>query len=156
MPWWAFTCMACHTTVPGDGTELGAAFAALMHECATEEAMDDECRHGLDPVTCTLCNGREAKERKEMRDVLDATYHRKTCDGCGATFGWAEYPSGAIVPLDLEPVHDGNVIVDGEGRAHVGKKREIEEYTGPRYKTHFATCSHSATFRRTGPTRSGR
>lgn len=35
--------------------------------------MDDECIHGLGPVTaCTICNGREAKDRA----FADAISHR--------------------------------------------------------------------------------
>jgi hypothetical protein len=102
--------------------------------------MTDECMHGLDPATCTICNGKVAAERREARDRLDATYTRGDCRQCDAEIAWAEMPSGKMNPLDPEPAANGNVIIEGNGLAHVGKMREIEAHTGPRYTSHFATC----------------
>jgi len=112
--------------------------------------MTEECKHGLDPATCTWCNGKAEIERQATRDTLDATYTRGQCRACPAEIAWAEMPSGKMNPLDPEPTHDGNVIADGDGLAHVGKMREIEDHTGPRYKSHFATCPARDQFRRSG------
>lgn len=49
------------------------------------------------------------------------------------------------MPLDQEPCADGNIAVEGDV-ARVLKKGE--EYDGPRYKSHFATCPAAAAFRR--------
>jgi hypothetical protein len=32
--------------------------------------MTDECIHLLDPATCTICNGRDARERKAAKTVV--------------------------------------------------------------------------------------
>ncbi len=34
---------------------------------------DDECIHLLDPRTCTICNGRDAREHAEARRVVTTT-----------------------------------------------------------------------------------
>lgn len=99
-----------------------------------------ECRHGLADGTCSICSGRDAEERRAARDVLGPEYGRGDCRACGAEMAWAVMPSGKSNPLDPAPAADGNVIIDGDGLAHVGKMREIEAHTGPRYKSHFATC----------------
>jgi hypothetical protein len=48
----------------------------------------DECIHLLDPATCTLCNGREKREREEAaRIVVESHPFRARFDGrCRACF----------------------------------------------------------------------
>jgi hypothetical protein len=75
-----------------------------------------------------------------MAEKLDESYEREPCKGCGREMAWARMPSGARNPLDPESIWDGSVILDGPGEAHVGRKREIEEHTGPRFVSHWATC----------------
>lgn len=51
--------------------------------------MDDECIHGLGPIAaCTICNGREVRERA-ARDAVVRTWAAKfpgTCRKCGDEF----------------------------------------------------------------------
>lgn len=71
-----------------------------------------------------------------------------TCRGCGAKFRWARTEGrGKPIPLDPDPVPDGNIVVTDGGIAHF--LRATEMATGPRYVSHFSTCPKSAHFRRT-------
>lgn len=74
------------------------------------------------------------------------------CRGCGNEIRWALTDKGKGIPLDPEPVDDGNLVLDGEhgdGRPVVRYVRKGED-TGilPRYKTHFATCENADEFRK--------
>lgn len=67
------------------------------------------------------------------------------CQSCGAEIRWAETPGGKWIPLDAEPVSDGNVVVretDGVPEAVVVAK------TAGRYVSHFATCPNAKGHRR--------
>ena len=62
-----------------------------------------------------------------------------TCRSCGAAIVWAKTTTGKSMPLDAEPVPDGNIVLH-EGVAYVTG-------TGDR-KSHFATCPNAARHRR--------
>lgn len=69
-----------------------------------------------------------------------------TCKSCGAKMMWAVTENGKRIPLDLDPVSNGNMIlVHGPDRsvvtAHYLKKDE--ETTEDRYTSHFASCPQS-------------
>src|SRR5262249_32753519 len=69
------------------------------------------------------------------------------CKGCGAEILWCRTASGKVMPLDPDPVEGGNVALDpGQGLARV--LRQGEAWHGLRYRSHFASCSASASFRR--------
>lgn len=76
------------------------------------------------------------------------------CRSCKAPIRWAKTESGKSMPLDIEPVADGNVVVDDIGVAHVLKDRAaINEslLLGPdtlSFKSHFVTCAFADTHRR--------
>lgn len=74
------------------------------------------------------------------------------CASCGAPVRWAMTTKGRRMPLDLDPRDDGNITVapqpGGFDRATVwGNSREGMP-PGPRYVSHFATCSAAARHRR--------
>lgn len=74
------------------------------------------------------------------------------CRGCGAEMRWALTDKGKGIPLDPEPVADGNLVLDSEaadGRPVVRYVRKGED-TGilPRYVAHFATCPEAKEFRK--------
>jgi hypothetical protein len=81
------------------------------------------------------------------------------CSKCGAPVkfyatetGWQAAPP-RMMPLNPEPVPDGNVIIlPGVGArpplAHVLKKGEAAPVGALRYVTHFAECPYAADFRR--------
>jgi hypothetical protein len=72
-----------------------------------------------------------------------------------ATYGGWRYSPPKMMPLDPDPVENGNVVIeppDGAipARARVLKKGEAENLPEGtlRYRSHFATCSEADKFRR--------
>jgi len=72
------------------------------------------------------------------------------CRACQAVIRWAKSDkTGKPIPMDPEPVADGNIVVNRLGVAHVLHKGE--EATVPTYVSHFATCPKRDQFRRRNP-----
>lgn len=66
---------------------------------------------------------------------------------------WATTPAGKLIPLDPEPVEDGNLAVhrDPDGvhlYARVLKAGEDPESHERRGRTHFSSCPHADQHRR--------
>lgn len=62
------------------------------------------------------------------------------CKSCDAPIRWVKMPaSGKLMPLDDQPVEDGNIIVMA-GDGYILTAEQAEMYRGPRFKSHFATC----------------
>jgi hypothetical protein len=72
------------------------------------------------------------------------------CRSCGAPIRWTRTEKGRRMPIDPEPVPEGNIVL-----------RELDEATPlalsvppaafpdePRYLSHFATCPDAAKHRR--------
>jgi len=79
-----------------------------------------------------------------------------TCRSCGAPIFWVETEKGKAMPVDAEPVSDGNVEMTGEMvgnrplvRVHANGQSQLLD-TGDRYLSHFTTCPDSAEWRRDG------
>lgn len=68
------------------------------------------------------------------------------CSSCGKPMVWVKTVNGKAMPIDAEPVADGNLVLAGDGTVRVLKKGEKGPVgagvPGPYYKSHFATCSH--------------
>lgn len=79
------------------------------------------------------------------RDEPRGAYASGTCRSCRAPVRWLKTEKGASMPVDPEPVEDGNVVIDGE-RAIVLRKGEAGP-PGLRYVAHFATCPSAAAHR---------
>lgn len=88
---------------------------------------------------------------------------RVPCRRCKEPMIFAEGAKGGKVPIDPDPVDDGNLVLldaPDDGRllaVHVSKLEEyasllgptLEELTAaPRYKSHFATCPFARSFQR--------
>lgn len=76
----------------------------------------------------------------------------ESCRTCGAPIMWVpSFTSGKVMPLDLYPVPDGNVVLietkDGP-RAKVLGARSVRPAAASFYTTHFSTCPDAA-FHRT-------
>ena len=82
-----------------------------------------------------------------------------TCAKCGADIRFVATERGylasppKLMPIDRQPVEDGNVIIippDGAipALAHVLKKGEQAPEGQARFKSHFATCPFARDFRR--------
>lgn len=76
------------------------------------------------------------------------------CRSCGAAVAWViTAPKGKRMPIDPEPVADGNIILQlGAVNSQVpplattlakGASTEL-----PRYKSHFATCPNAKQHRK--------
>lgn len=77
-----------------------------------------------------------------------------SCRSCSALIRWvATIPAGKAMPLDPDPCPAGNFVFTDEG-AEDGPVRALtaEQLAGPadryRYKSHFATCPQSRTWRK--------
>lgn len=81
------------------------------------------------------------------------------CRGCGAELVWGRTSNGKAIPLDPEPTIDGNVLLTADTRfgrlARILPKdelavaRELFDRDRNLYRTHFASCPQSASFRKT-------
>ena len=80
---------------------------------------------------------------------------RDVCRTCGAPVIWLHTLSGREMPLDAEPVADGNLVIvnTGQSRYVVPAPKQAPEpdlFRAPelRYRSHFATCPHAKQHRR--------
>jgi hypothetical protein len=66
------------------------------------------------------------------------------CRWCNKTIRWVTTRKLKLMPIDPDPVPDGNVLLDGEEFAYVlGRSTQIElegMSLGARYRPHFASC----------------
>jgi hypothetical protein len=67
------------------------------------------------------------------------------CRSCGAEIRWSITETGKRIPLDPDPSPTGNIRLDFT-TAHV--LRADDDYQGPRYVSHFATCPNASAHRR--------
>lgn len=76
------------------------------------------------------------------------------CRTCKAEIRWAVTEQGRPIPLDLEPVPDGNIrlaaahALGGMARAIVVPEQRRGELAGELYRPHFASCPHADQHRR--------
>lgn len=76
------------------------------------------------------------------------------CRSCRAKIIWAVTTKGRPIPIDLEPVADGNITLERRGpswRPLPPLATNTKPDTPPdslRYKSHFATCPAAAKFRK--------
>jgi hypothetical protein len=74
------------------------------------------------------------------------------CRSCRAPIRWATTANGRAMPVDLEPVPDGNLWLGrgpyGAVIASVVPEERREELAGELYLPHFATCPHAHKHRR--------
>jgi hypothetical protein len=70
------------------------------------------------------------------------------CRECGQPIRWARTERGRTIPLDRDPVPNGNLVllpVSGEA-VHLRAGAAVEPGT-LRYVSHFATCPQAGLFR---------
>lgn len=67
-----------------------------------------------------------------------ATCARPKCSG---TITWVRTVNDRPMPLDVEPVPDGNVVLERGGFARVLRKGETVEDGRLRYVAHWVTCA---------------
>ena len=77
------------------------------------------------------------------------------CKSCGARITWLETAGGKRIPIDEDPVENGNIVTDVvEGRLVASVFRTPELAAGfapdePRYVSHFVTCPQAGAWRKT-------
>jgi hypothetical protein len=76
-----------------------------------------------------------------------------TCRSCGAEVVWAVTPGGKRMPVDPEPVVDGNVHLDRRQNPPlaqvIGSAPTLyDEEPADVYVSHFATCPNADRHRR--------
>ncbi len=78
------------------------------------------------------------------------------CRSCRSQVFWAVTSKGASMPVDVSPVADGDMIIDGEARASSGVMRprvlvlsggDVPLDDPPRFVSHFVTCPHATGWR---------
>lgn len=74
-------------------------------------------------------------------------------EACGAAITWAVTDAGKRIPIDPEPVPNGNLILTelapGQDlRVRYLRKGEDIPALAPRYQAHFVTCPEANRFRR--------
>lgn len=80
-------------------------------------------------------------------------YPLAPCKSCSVFVRWVGTAAGRAMPLDPDPCPDGNFVFTHEEREE-GPVRALSvvELAGPatryRYKSHFATCPQSRTWRK--------
>lgn len=73
------------------------------------------------------------------------------CRSCGAPVLWVRTAAtGSLMPLDAEPVSQGNVYMNGDGKAVIlaGGLFDEERLVRPHYQSHFVACPFAARHRR--------
>ena len=74
------------------------------------------------------------------------------CKSCGAKVVWAvSAKTGGRMPLDAEPVENGNVVVDFNHPVPeftTLRPMEVAVHDGPLYLSHFATCPDQKQWRK--------
>lgn len=74
------------------------------------------------------------------------------CASCDREIRWVVTERGKRMPLDAEPVPDGNVelrVLDGQETAivHAAGQRPLTA-VGPFYVSHFSTCPDAGSWRK--------
>ena len=77
------------------------------------------------------------------------------CKSCGAPITWTVTHKGKRMPVDAEPVENGNITLRRDGdeviAEYPGKEHpSLFEDEGARYVSHFSTCPERAEWRKHG------
>lgn len=72
------------------------------------------------------------------------------CKSCQAPVTWLHTESGLRIPVDVQPVADGNIRIIGDVAHVVGATIDLLDDTddGTRYVSHFVSCESAAEWRK--------
>jgi hypothetical protein len=96
-----------------------------------------------------------SSDRRGIRDRHDARHAPRAgvwtvsafCRSCGEEVVWTKTAKGKNMPVDAQPVEDGNLILsrgeDGTLRSVYVRAGATDQAGEPRYTSHFATCVHA-------------
>ena len=73
------------------------------------------------------------------------------CRSCGAPIFWAKTEGNKNIPIDLEPVEDGNIGIRSkdleESRNPIARVIDWK-WSGKRFVSHFVTCPQAKRWRK--------
>ncbi len=76
----------------------------------------------------------------------------KRCGSCGASVRWLVTHLGRAMPVDADPVHTGNIVIESDDTTagvHVRPHDPLLDDPGiTRWVSHFATCPNAEQHRR--------
>lgn len=72
------------------------------------------------------------------------------CKSCQAPIRFVVMTTGGTMPLDYDPMPEGNIVIGEDGRGEVLSGGIFDATEGPRYRSHFVSCPASAKFRKRG------
>lgn len=61
---------------------------------------------------------------------------------------WVDTATGTRLPIDPDPLPDGNIMLLANGRCKVVPVEERAACVAPLFKSHFATCPMAEEFRK--------
>ena len=71
------------------------------------------------------------------------------CRSCGAPIRWVRTTYGRLVPIDPDPVSNGNIVIQPiSGTADYVRKGAYIDQTWDRYVSHFVTCPDADAWRK--------
>lgn len=70
------------------------------------------------------------------------------CKKCGKPMRWVDTATGSHLPIDPDPVPDGNIMLLENGLCTIVPLEERAACVAPLFKSHFATCPSASEFRR--------
>lgn len=72
------------------------------------------------------------------------------CKSCQASINWLHTATGLRIPIDVQPVADGNIRIIGDVAHVVGATIDLLDDTddGTRYVSHFVSCRDAGSWRR--------
>ena len=92
-----------------------------------------------------------AREKVLMNSHFPSNPVHDRCRSCRRPILWAETEKGRRIPIDPQPVTDGNIVLH-ERHLHQAQlaivRLSIPTGTDIRYKSHFATCPQASKFRK--------
>ncbi len=71
----------------------------------------------------------------------------EACRSCGAPVLWCRTEAGKMMPVDAEPVENGNLEVIRAGDRLIARVRGEDLLGSHRYLSHFVTCPQSREWR---------
>lgn len=72
----------------------------------------------------------------------------ETCRSCQAPVIWVRTEAGKAMPVDAEPVPNGNLLLVAEQGKVIAYVREPDMLNTSRYVSHFVTCGQADVWRR--------
>jgi len=71
-----------------------------------------------------------------------------SCRSCGAAITWVKTSAGKTMPVDAEPVADGNLVIEDGVVRYLSSNQVAMFVPANKYKSHFATCPNASEHRK--------